>query len=426
MSVADPAADPAAAADPGPAALREPVVRVGPRWTGLLVVASLGVWMGFFTPIQILLPAQIEAIDRPHKAAMLAWVTGLGALAAVVANPLAGALSDRTTSRFGRRHPWTLGGALLAAAALAALSRADTVVEVALGWLVAQVCLNAMLATLTAAVPDRVPVRQRGAVSGWIGIPQVFGVVLGAVLVTVVVTGTGAGYLAVAVAVAVLAVPFVFGTRDDVLPRACRPPGGLRAVLSGFRIDLRAHPDYGWAWLTRFLVQLGNALGTLYLLYFLTDAVHHPHPQQALLVLILVYTLALSATTVLAGRRSDRTGRRKTFVIASGMVMAVAALLLAVAPTWPVAIVAAAILGGGYGIYVAVDAALITQVLPSAVDRAKDLGVINIANSAPQVLAPALAAPIVSTLGGYPTLYALTAAVTVAGSVLVNRIRAVP
>jgi MFS family permease len=106
--------------------------------------------------------------------------------------------------------------------------------------------------------------------------------------------------------------------------------------------------------------------------------------------------------------------------------MAVAAVLLAAWPTWPVAIVAAAILGAGYGVYVAVDAALITQVLPRAIDRAKDLGVVNIANSAPQVLGPALSAPVVVYLGGYPTLYALTAVVTLLGSVLVLQIRSVP
>jgi MFS family permease len=191
-------------------------------------------------------------------------------------------------------------------------------------------------------------------------------------------------------------------------------------------VSPRRHPDFAWAWLTRFLVQLGNALGTLYLLYFLTDRVHYADPEAGLLTLILVYTAALVATTVIAGRRSDRTGRRKVFVIWSGVVMAVAALLLAAWPVWPVAIVAAAVLGAGYGVYVAVDAALITQVLPAAADRAKDLGVINIANSAPQVLGPALSAPIVVHLGGYPVLYVVTALVTLAGSVLVQQIRSVP
>lgn len=414
-----------------PAALAEPAVPVRRGWIALLVAANLGVWMAFFTPIQVLLPQQVEAIDPDGKETMLAVVTGVGALAAVLANPLAGALSDRTAVRLGgralgRRHLWTAGGALLGALALVLLAGQRSLLGVTVAWVAAQVCLNAMLASLTAAVPDRVPVTQRGAVSGWVGIPQALGVVLGVLLVTAVVSGTTAGYLAVAVAVLVLALPFALFTPDDPLPAAHRPPLRARRLLAGMWIDPRRHRDFGWAWITRFLVQLGNALGTLYLLYFLTDEVRHPDPAGGLLVLILLYTLGLVVTTVLAGWLSDRTGRRRVFVVASGVVMAVAALLLAVAPVWSTAVVAALLLGAGYGVYLSVDAALITQVLPAAADRARDLGVINIANSAPQVLGPALSAPIVVHLGGYPTLYAATAAVTLLGGTLVLRIRTVP
>ena len=87
---------------------------------------------------------------------------------------------------------------------------------------------------------------------------------------------------------------------------------------------------------------------------------------------------------------------------------------------------AAGIMGGGYGIYLSVDNALVTQVLPAVRDRAKDLGVVNIASSAPQVLAPAIAAPVVRSLGGYPMLYLITAIVTILGSIFVYRIRSVP
>ncbi|MEU4782606.1 MFS transporter [Micromonospora sp. NPDC023633] len=414
-----------------PAALAEPTAPVRRSWIALVFAANLGVWMAFFTPIQVLLPQQLERIAPADKEAALALVTGLGALAAVLANPLAGALSDRTCLRlagreFGRRHVWTAGGALLGAAALVLLAQQRTVAGVALGWVAAQVCFNAMLASLTAAVPDRVPVDQRGGVSGWVGIPQALGLVLGVVLVTAVVSGTHAGYLAMAAAVLLLALPFALLTADDPLPRTHRPALRWRALLASMWISPRRHPDFGWAWITRFLVQLGNALGTLYLLYFLTDEVRHVDPEGGLLVLILLYTAGLAATAVVAGRLSDRSGRRKVFVIAAGGIMAVAALLLAVAPVWPVAVVAALLLGAGYGVYLSVDAALITQVLPAAADRAKDLGVINIANSAPQVLGPAISAPLVVHLGGYPALYAVTAAVTVLGSVLVLKIRSVP
>lgn len=412
-------------------ALAEPVVRVPANWTARLVLAQLGLWMAFFTPIQELLPQQVESIDAGHKETMLGLVTGLGAAAAVVANPLAGALSDRTSVHIGRwvlgrRHAWTLGGAILGAGALILLSRQHTIAGVALAWVLAQTCLNAMLASLTAAVPDRVPVAQRGAVSGWIGIPSVLGVVLGVALVSTVIEGTANGYVAVAVLLTLFALPFTLTTPDDPLPREHRAPVRLRAIVKRMWVSPREHPDFAWAWITRFLVQLGNALGTLYLFYFLKDKVHYGDPATGLLILILVYSGALVATTVLAGRRSDRTGRRRSFVIWSGMVMAIAAVLLAVWPTWPGAVTAAVVLGAGYGVYLAVDAALITQVLPAAAERAKDLGVINIANSAPQVLGPALAGPIVAYLGGYPVLYVLTAVVTVLGSVFVRNIRGVP
>jgi MFS family permease len=414
-----------------PAALAEPTARVRPRWIALIFSANLGVWMAFFTPIQILLPQQVELIAPADKEAMLAVVTGLGALAAVVANPLAGALSDRTCLRLGgrelgRRHVWTVCGALLGAVALVLLARQRTILGVTVGWVAAQLCFNAMLATLSAAIPDRVPVVQRGGVSGWVGIPQALGLVVGAVLVTAVVSGNAAGYAAIAGAMLLLSLPFALLTADDPLPRSYRAGLRLRGLVAGMWISPRRHPDFAWAWGTRFLVQIGNALGTLYLLYFLQDKVRHQDPQSGLLILILLYTAGMMATAVVAGRLSDRSGRRKVFVIWSGIIMAVAALLLAVWPVWSAALVAALLLGAGYGVYLAVDAALITQVLPQASDRAKDLGVINIANSAPQVLGPALSAPIVVHLGGYPTLYAVTAAVTLLGSALVVKIRSVP
>jgi MFS family permease len=414
-----------AVAHGAPAALAEPVVPVRRSWIGLLFAANLGLWMALFTPIQILLPVQISAIGVSGKETALGWVTGLGALVAIIVNPVSGAFSDRTRLRirgraYGRRHAWTLGGAAISVLSLLALANVHTIAGVAIGWAGAQLGLNVMLATLTAAVPDRVPVDQRGLVSGWIGMPQALGLVLGAVLATAVFTGNSAGYVAMAVALAVLAIPFALLTPDDPLPPS------VRIDKTDWRIDFKNHPDFAWAWGTRFLVQLGNALGTLYLLYFLTDRVKLADPETGLLILILLYTLGMVATAVFGGRRSDASGRRKVFVVWSGVVIAVAALLLAIWPTWPAALVASVLLGAGYGVYLAVDTALITQVLPAATHRAKDLGVINIASAAPQVLGPALAAPMVTHLGGYPTLYAVTAAVTLLGSVMVVQIRSVP
>jgi MFS family permease len=140
----------------------------------------------------------------------------------------------------------------------------------------------------------------------------------------------------------------------------------------------------------------------------------------------VVYTVAVVITAVLGGMISDRSGRRRRLVAVSGLVMAVPAVMLALWPTWPVTVASAAILGLGFGIYLAVDQALITQVLPTAAGRAKDLGVISVASSGAQVLAPAIAAPLVSYLGGYRTLYLSVAIVVILGSVSVSYVRSVP
>ncbi|SDD00949.1 MFS transporter [Glycomyces harbinensis] len=415
-----------------PAALTEPRRNVGPVWIGGITSAVLGLYMAFFTPIQVLLPLQLAAIDEDGKVAAFGLVTGVGALVAVIANPLAGALSDRTTGRFGRRHPWTLGGVLIGAAALALLGHQSTVLGVLVCWCLAQAALNAGYASVNAGIPDHVPVRQRAVVSGWIGFPQALGLVLGAVVVTVLVTDLAAGYLVIGLAAVALALPFVLSTPDPPLPRRARPPFSWRALLGAFWVSPRAHPDFAWAWFTRFLVMLGNAIGTLYLLFFLQDAVGYERlfpgrsADEGVLILVVLYTAGVVATSVVGGVVSDRIGRRKALVAASCAVMAFAALLLTFWHTWPAAIAAAAIMGAGFGVYLSVDQALITQVLPAATDRAKDLGIINIASTAPQVLGPALAAPVVAHFGGYGTLYALATVVTLLGGVLVWKIKSVP
>jgi MFS family permease len=410
----------------------EPVRRVGRRWIALIALANLGLYLGYFGPITVLLPNQVQAIAGPaHKVAVLGWVTGIGAAVAMISSPVAGALSDRTTSRFGRRHPWTVCGALAGAAALVLLAGQSTIAGVIIAWCLAQAGLNAMQASVTAGVPDHVPVAQRGLVSGWIGLPQTVGVVLAVVLVTVVVTGN-AGYVLTAAVVVACALPFALTTPDPPLPRSARPPFAWRAFARSFWLSPRRYPDFAWAWLTRFAVNLGNAMALLYLLYFLRDKIHYGQlfpgqkAEDGLLVLILIYTAAVVLTAVTGGVVSDRTGRRKLPVTVSGLVMAVPAVMLALWPSWPVAIVSAAIMGLGFGVYLSVDQALVTQVLPSAAARAKDLGIINIANSGPQVLAPAIAAPLVSQLGGYPTLFLSVAVITVLGSAFVWKIRSVP
>ncbi|UQA95463.1 MFS transporter [Streptomyces halobius] len=421
---AAPTAGPSATAVPS--ALAEPSARVGRGWTAALSLANGAIWAGWYGPIQILLALQAAEVAPPGtaKETVLAWVTGCGAAISLLTNPLFGALSDRTTSRYGRRTPWILAGVLGGAAALTLLASARTVPLMVLGWCLVQLTLNAAFAAVTAAVPDRVPHRQRGTVGGWLGAAQILGVLAGTALATLA-GGLAAGYLACAAFTLLAALPYVLLHRDLVLPAGRRPPLTWRGFLAGFWISPRRHPDLGWAWLTRFLINLGNALTLLYLLYYLRDALHRPDPDGGVLVLTAVNGTTLLGTVVIGGIWSDRIGRRQPFVRWAGVLMAAAAVLLAVWQTWPGALCAAALLGIGFGVFTSVDFALMTDVLPAAAHRGKDLGLINIANSLPQVAAPVLAAPLVNHLGGYRVLYLVAAGTGLLGAVLVRRVRGV-
>lgn len=420
-----------------PLALAEPSVHVKAGWITGLSLASLGMWMASLTPIQVLLPIQLQNIDKAHKLQALAIVSGVGAVASVLATPLAGALSDRTTYAFsffglnGRRHRWTLIMALLGAVSMLVLAHQQTVAGVAVFWVLFSAFQNGEYASLSAAIPDHVPVRQRATVAGWVGMPQALGLVVGTILVVLVLgSSVISGYYVMAALFFLLVIPFVFWTPDHPLDPQHVRAFSWKKLIQAYWISPKEYPDFAWAWITRFLASLAIAMGTLYLLYFLRDKVKlyaHQHIPAAtgLLILIVIYTVCVVLTAVVGGVISDRIGKRKMIVTVSGALMGLAALLLTFVENWDAALVAAVLFGMGFGAYLAVDQALITQVLPAAADRAKDLGIINIAIVGPAAIGAAIAGPLV-ILGGYPTLFAGTTIVAALGSIFVWKIKSVP
>ncbi|WP_255955877.1 MULTISPECIES: MFS transporter [Aeromicrobium] len=402
-----------------------PVERLAPvrlPWLLSMGLVNLGTYVAFFGPLAVLLPQQTEAIVGDGKETALAVVTGIGAVVSMVANPLFGALSDRTRSRFGRRVPWVTAGSVVGALGLTILSGATAFWQVVVGWCLVQASVNASLAAITATLPDRVPVAQRAWAGGLVGLGQTLGILVGAGL-AIAFGGTRGGYLACTVFLLLSAVPYLVRSHDE--PITARPVFALGPFVRSFWISPTQSPDFAWAWLTRFVVNLGNGIATLYLLYFLTDAVEVDDPEGGVFVVIALNSVVVAISAVLAGRWSDHVQRRKVFVIWAGVIMAAAALLLAFWQTWPGVLVAAVVLGIGFGAFLAVDLAIITEVLPDEDGFAKDLGVINIANALPQVIAPVLAAPIVLWLGGYTTLYVTAGVIGLVGAVAVVRIRGV-
>ncbi|MBO0891639.1 MAG: MFS transporter [Acidothermales bacterium] len=413
-----------------PSALREPTAPAGRRWVGLWTLANLGLYMVIYAAMQVLLPRQAGAAPRIAafgKELAVSYATIAAAVVTVVVSVVVGMLSDRTLARSGRRQVWVLGGAVVSAAALACLGPQRTVVGFVAVWAVTQIGLSTVGTALTAAVPDQVPVSGRARVSAWYGVAQSAGPLLGIVVVGAVILGVVPGYLALGAFVLVLVVPFALLTRGIALRRDERPPLAPRRVLAEIVRPLR-HADFSWAFSGRFFIQLSNALAQLYLYFYLSDRVH-TNPDTGTVYLVLVYTACVVVAAIPTGIVSDRTGKRRRMVIVSSVLQGAAGLLLAFVPTMPAALVGAAVLGLGYGSYVAVDQALVTQVLPRATDRGKDLGVINIANFLPYALAPAIGGPLIAGLGdvvGYTVLYLLVLVTAVVAAVTVLPIKTVP
>jgi len=393
---ADLAADEAA----GPGVTTTP--RVSGGFIAIYALAYTGTWLALLTPVLVTIALRVRQISPGNATANLSLVLGIGAVFALVGNPLFGRLSDRTTSRWGMRRPWMVGGMLGGALSLLLIVFAPTIGVVLLGWCLAQLAFNAVLAAIVAVLPDQVPLAQRGTVAGVLGICMPVGQVSGTFLIQFV-SGSMLAMFMLPVAIgfaAVLLLAFVL--RDRCLPAASRPRVGLRAVAGSFRVSLRRNPDFAWAWLSRFLLVTGTAFLTTYQPFYLVDKLGYSVGTVPHLIFtgMLVHASLIVVASLLTGRISDALNRRKRFVVIAAAAYALGLWVIAGADHYNGFLLGMAISGVGQGMYFASDLALVTQVLPNReLDAAKDLGIFNIANALPQSVAPAVG-PLILAIGG--------------------------
>lgn len=398
-----------------------------------LALSNFGLFLALLTPVLVSLAFKVQHITgSPEEAtAQLGLIMGVGALFALVCNPLVGRLSDRTVSRFGMRRPWMLGGVLVGLAAFALIGVATNTWVVLIGWCIVQASLNGVMAASTATIPDQVPVNGRGKVSGIVGLTTPLGILGGSFIVNFL-PDDFSRFVVPAVIAVVFVLAFVFILKDRVLTQKPAERYGVKEFFGSFVFNPRKHPDFGWTWLTKFLVMFGYAGIATFLPFYLTQQFELGEQEAIGIILLanMASMLAMAVSGPIGGIISDRIGKRRPFVAFAGGIMVIGLVVLAFAPSVPVVILAQAIIGLGAGSFMSVDTALATQVLPNAKDTAKDLGVLNIANALPQSIAPAIAPAIIAfgattALGGYTVYYLFGALVALAGAVLVYRIKGV-
>ncbi|WP_157252452.1 MFS transporter [Nonomuraea typhae] len=399
--------------------------RLGPLYLTLPLanVAVMFLWVGVGA---FLLPRHVQLITGTNDVAALGLANSIGPLMATIANPVFGQISDRTRSRFGRRSPWILGCVAIGVLALLAQANAASVLMLGISWAGVQLIMNGYQAAITAILPDRVPDRRYGTFSALFGLGTPLATIGAAIMfMTMPQLADGGAYYVVMAVLAAAALLIVFASPDRDSTGLPRQPFHLGAFLTAFVRPLR-HRDFFWAFAGRFGLMLGYMMIFTFNLFLLEDFIKIPKGEVVakMGLLMLVGQVATFLAVILVGPLSDKVARFRLFALISGLASAVTLAIPLVMPTFEGMLVYNVLHGIAFGIFMAVDMALVTKVLPNKEEVGKDMGVLNIANAGPQIAAPAIAAFLV-TAGGYTTLFLTGIAVSLIASLAVLKIRGV-
>jgi Na+/melibiose symporter-like transporter len=401
----------------------------------------------------ITLPKQAFLIGGDAvKGQTLGTVLLIGAFVSMIVAPFFGALSDRITTRWGRRRPWIVLGTLMNVVGIFGLiyfPRPNDMSSlplfiVAFMWV--EFWNNVATAPFSALIPDIVPPDQRGSASGWYGLMSMLGNFAGG-LSALIFTRNGETDL-----VAIyyfIAAALVFGMLGTVLfvkePEVTRklPPFQWGEFLRGLIEPLRDH-DFRWVFWTRFLMVMGTFTVQEFLQFFMRDVVKDfslfgktvaQNAESAVSFFIIGLLFGAILSSLAAGVLSDRFGRKFMVYISSALQAIVPIVFIFYAP-FGLVVSLGLVFGLGYGAYQAVDWALASDVLPSQDDYAKDMGVWHVAFTFPQVIATPIAGFMLDKFQvvgaqsgapnlGYTVIFSLATLYFILGTVLVRQIRKV-
>ncbi|MFJ3034962.1 MFS transporter [Curtobacterium pusillum] len=370
--------------------------------------------------------AKIGVLEPDEKVFWLGLVTALGGVFASIALFGWGAISDLTRSRFGARTPWIVFGAVAGTVSLVGLGLAGNIGTFIAVFIVYTLVVNSLVAAVLATFPDRIPREKRGTLSTVYGGAQVLGGAVANIAASQFLFDpnpmyfVGAGLLLVGGLVFVVLAPD-FSNRSQ--PRRTLD---MRGMLASFTFPKHA-PDFYWAFAGRFALLLGLFMVQNFSLYILSDFIGLEGDELKTVVALngVASLVTIVLGTVIAGPLSDRIKRRKLPVFVASILFGVAVLLPFTWHTGTSMIVFGAVSGFGLGAFLAVDTALMTEVLPSEESRGKDLGILNAANTVPGIIAPLATSAIVSSGAGYPPVFIASLVIIVVGAFSIFKIKSV-
>ncbi len=383
----------------------------------------------------VLLPQRFDELDIGAPEVILGAMNSVGCVFALVANIVFGALSDITRSRFGRRTPWIVaGGAVTAVGYILAFSSASLAGIVA-GWSIVQIGVNMMIAPAVAVLSDRIPENVRGTFSSFYGGAMIVGQSAGTFLGSKFIDAMSAGFVIGAVLFCVTGILTVIVwpaerscTVDDTCDDAKR---NVRlkptALAKSFIPPTKNCRDFYLALVGRLMLIFGWSMISGYQLYILKKfcGLSKEAAASTLATMSVISMVVLIICSIISGPISDRLRKRKVIVAVGSVIVAIGLAIPYFMPTAVGMMLYAGIGGVGYGIYIAVDQALNVDVLPDADEAGKDLGILNLANTVGQVLAPVVAGAVVVATGSYALIFPIAVVSVLVGAVVIMLIKKV-
>ena len=396
------------------------------RTIPLVLLAAVGGYIMMLT-LGTALQLRLSAMDEATATTVYSRITTVSGILMLVAIPLIGALSDRTTSRFGRRRPWILGGYLVSLACMAVIGTMTDHLVIGAAYVVGITAAQAGFNAYSVIPVEGVPNKMRARVMGFMGMMGALAMSAGAAIAGRLV-GTPALMMTVPVLLALATTfPLILLYKDPQRDKDDVPALDLGGLIGGFFVDPRKHPNFGWAWLSRFLAGVAmTAFLAFFVLYLITNLHYSPAEAGARASLLSLYSAPVSILLFTgSGWLSDKMGRRKPFVIGSAAVMALALVIGGRAGSFNQFVIAWMVFAVGQAMYLTVDLALCAQVLPNEADTGKDMAVFGLALNLPNILVPAVAPFILGAENNYTLLWGVAAALCALGALVIPLVKGV-
>jgi len=371
------------------------LIRISLYWLGLTAIDGA---VGLF--IQNRVNFGPFAVDPLEVGRVLFLLSIPVAVISILVQPTVGSISDYTVSRWGRRKPYIVIGSVLDVVFLVGIATSNTILMLGAFAALLAVSTNIARGPFQGYVPDLVPEQQVGLASAMVGLMQILGNVTGFVLVTAAVL---MGQIEVAIFVVALvelvtmaAVVLRVGEGQPPKPRNGKSWGTIAREVWG--TDVLKERSYVWLLASRFFFLMGGAVLVNLILTYLkqTHNLGEDAANSTNLVMLVTIVIANVIAIIPSARISDRIGR-KPVIYASCVIGFIGIVLAALAPAVPLAIVGGALFGASAGTFLAVDWALMTDIIPKA-SSGRYMGLSNVATTSSTVIAVATAGLLLDTV----------------------------